>query len=166
MTPSGIEPATFQFVAQHLNHCATAVPLLQQQICNLNLPMSLVPNTTGPRVCFMLITSNLSDFNVTCCFHLHSSLLFPASVMTVLFMQLSHTLWCPYSQGRPNLATCSMLMTATCAPAHFSPHIDVGKMSLHRLHWSVLAHVSIYCQLHIVGHRCNCNVSCLLVLCK
>ena len=27
MTPAVIEPATFQFVAQHLNHCATAVPL-------------------------------------------------------------------------------------------------------------------------------------------
>jgi len=27
MTPSGIEPATFGFVAQHLNHCATAVPI-------------------------------------------------------------------------------------------------------------------------------------------
>jgi hypothetical protein len=26
MTPSGIEPATFRFVAQHLNHCATAFP--------------------------------------------------------------------------------------------------------------------------------------------
>jgi len=25
-TPSGIEPATFRFVAQHLNHCASAVP--------------------------------------------------------------------------------------------------------------------------------------------
>jgi len=25
VTPSGIEPATFRFVAQHLNHCATAV---------------------------------------------------------------------------------------------------------------------------------------------
>ena len=25
-TLAGIEPATFQFVAQHLNHCATAVP--------------------------------------------------------------------------------------------------------------------------------------------
>jgi len=25
MTSSGIEPATFRFVAQHLNHCATAV---------------------------------------------------------------------------------------------------------------------------------------------
>ena len=28
MTPPGIEPATFRFVAQHLNHCATAVPTL------------------------------------------------------------------------------------------------------------------------------------------
>ena len=28
MTPAGIEPATFRFVAQHLNHCATAVPKL------------------------------------------------------------------------------------------------------------------------------------------
>ena len=27
VTPSGIEPATFRFVAQHLNHCATAVPI-------------------------------------------------------------------------------------------------------------------------------------------
>ena len=28
LTPSGIESATFRFVAQHFNHCATAVPLL------------------------------------------------------------------------------------------------------------------------------------------
>jgi len=26
MTPAGIEPATFRFVAQHLNHCPAAVP--------------------------------------------------------------------------------------------------------------------------------------------
>ena len=26
MTPSGIEPATFRFVAQRLNYCATAMP--------------------------------------------------------------------------------------------------------------------------------------------
>ena len=26
MTPAGIEPATFRFLAQHLNHCATAIP--------------------------------------------------------------------------------------------------------------------------------------------
>jgi len=29
VTPAGIEPATFRFVAQHLNHCATAVPHLK-----------------------------------------------------------------------------------------------------------------------------------------
>ena len=26
LTPAEIEPATFRFVAQQLNHCATAVP--------------------------------------------------------------------------------------------------------------------------------------------
>ena len=29
LTPAGIEPATFGFVAQHLNHCGTAVPTQQ-----------------------------------------------------------------------------------------------------------------------------------------
>jgi len=28
MTPSGIEPTTIRFVAQHHNHCATAVPIV------------------------------------------------------------------------------------------------------------------------------------------
>jgi len=28
LIPSGIEPVNFRFVAQHLNHCATAVPAL------------------------------------------------------------------------------------------------------------------------------------------
>ena len=27
LTPAGIEPATFRFVTQYLNHCATAVPV-------------------------------------------------------------------------------------------------------------------------------------------
>jgi len=27
LTPAGIEPTTLRIVAQHLNHCATAVPL-------------------------------------------------------------------------------------------------------------------------------------------
>ena len=27
LTPAGIEPATFRIVAQHLKHCATAVPV-------------------------------------------------------------------------------------------------------------------------------------------
>ena len=30
LTPAGIETAAFRFVAQHLNHCATAVPAERQ----------------------------------------------------------------------------------------------------------------------------------------
>jgi len=29
LTPPGVEPATFRIVAQHLNHCATAVPSIK-----------------------------------------------------------------------------------------------------------------------------------------
>jgi hypothetical protein len=32
-TPSGMEPATFLFVAQNLNHCATAVPSTNLYLC-------------------------------------------------------------------------------------------------------------------------------------
>ena len=39
MTPAGIEKATFRFVAQHLNHCATAVP--SQPINHLELRRKL-----------------------------------------------------------------------------------------------------------------------------
>ena len=35
MTPSEIEPATFRFVAQHLNHCATAVPVIVSGTCEM-----------------------------------------------------------------------------------------------------------------------------------
>jgi len=40
MTPAGIEPATFRFAAQHLNHCATAIPcfLLFHNVIN-NVPL-------------------------------------------------------------------------------------------------------------------------------
>ena len=39
MTPSGIEPATFRFVAQHLNHCATAVPrAFLKYLCTFKVP--------------------------------------------------------------------------------------------------------------------------------
>ena len=46
MTPSGIEPATFRFVAQHLNHCDTAVLIELQLIIiiqktNIRLPTAV-----------------------------------------------------------------------------------------------------------------------------
>jgi len=36
LTPAGIEPATFRFVAQLLNHCATAVPNITVQQFTIN----------------------------------------------------------------------------------------------------------------------------------
>ena len=32
LTPAGIEPATYRFVAQYLNHSATAVPVLYKML--------------------------------------------------------------------------------------------------------------------------------------
>ena len=42
MTPAGIEPATFRFVEQLLNHCATAVP-----ICLVSRLVKCIPNDSG-----------------------------------------------------------------------------------------------------------------------
>jgi len=42
LTPAGIEPATFQFVAQHLNHCATLCPLAK---LHAFLRIAVVQNT-------------------------------------------------------------------------------------------------------------------------
>ena len=41
MTPSGIEPATFRFVVQYLNHCDTAVP--NTHVLNTNQEMYCLP---------------------------------------------------------------------------------------------------------------------------
>ena len=41
LTPAGIEPATFRFVAQHLNHCATAVPLRNCTNLKKKIPVTL-----------------------------------------------------------------------------------------------------------------------------
>ena len=38
MTPPGIEPATFRFVAQRLNHCATAGPTLYEDLIKFTTP--------------------------------------------------------------------------------------------------------------------------------
>jgi len=54
MTPAGIEPATFRFVAQHLNHCATAVPKRYHSVTSIQiLPIPKVetckhPHKTSP----------------------------------------------------------------------------------------------------------------------
>jgi len=41
MTPAGIEPATFRFVTQHTNHCATALLIVHMFICYELITMHL-----------------------------------------------------------------------------------------------------------------------------
>jgi len=43
MTPAGIEPATFWFVAQHLNHCATAFLAFKKRITD-HISQSAAPS--------------------------------------------------------------------------------------------------------------------------
>jgi len=42
LTPPGIEPATYRFVAQHLNHCATAGPTLKYKYNAFTLAIQLL----------------------------------------------------------------------------------------------------------------------------
>jgi len=59
LTPAGIEPATYRFVAQHLNHRATAIPsLLHIYILNtsanslyVKFNVNTTVNSMGPIVC-------------------------------------------------------------------------------------------------------------------
>jgi len=46
LTPAGNEPATFRFVAQHLNHCATTVPPFWSSITR-NTMMHLPPQRSA-----------------------------------------------------------------------------------------------------------------------
>jgi len=42
LTLAGIEPATFRFVAQHLNHCATVVPYFLNKFGKLVLLVGFI----------------------------------------------------------------------------------------------------------------------------
>ena len=59
LTPSGIEPATFRFVAPHLNHCATAVPGKPKQL-------SLFVEKECPNDLLTYLLSYLFTYLLTC----------------------------------------------------------------------------------------------------
>ena len=61
VTPSGIEPATFRFVAQHLNHCATAVPPPRTNVRTRNVVLFIVCCMCESGLTF-LVSSSAGDF--------------------------------------------------------------------------------------------------------
>ena len=68
MTPSGIEPATFWFVAQRLNHCATAAPPFMQgiytHISETNYVLSEYGDSAILLFLFMVLISLVSALNL------------------------------------------------------------------------------------------------------
>jgi len=56
MTPAGIEPATFRFVAQHLNHCAHTSPGIGQ------IPAELI-KAGGRTICCAIHKLSISIWN-------------------------------------------------------------------------------------------------------
>ena len=54
MTPSGVEPATFRFVAQHLNHCSTAVPAFYVDRWNY-FPINQLLCFVFKSICFLFL---------------------------------------------------------------------------------------------------------------
>jgi len=60
LTPAGIEPATFRFAAQHLNHCATAVPRAFQYITHLRTLFPSLEITSKLRTVTMLAAEVLA----------------------------------------------------------------------------------------------------------
>jgi len=61
LTPAGIEPTTFRFVAQHLNHCATAVPLHNEDpnILRRTVRTTVDMANLGPGICSSLPQTSL-----------------------------------------------------------------------------------------------------------
>ena len=78
MTPAGIELATFRFVAQHLNHCATAVP---RGVCNNTINAINVGSSPFPLLLLLLLFLLFFFFfffflffdGLTCCRKFHKS---------------------------------------------------------------------------------------------
>lgn len=113
----------------------------------------------------MLITSNVPDFTVTYCFHLHSLLLFPASMMPLLFMQLRHTLWLRLGQTQFRHLFCDVLVLVfrahdcyMCTSTFHSPHWCRQNFSPPTSFWVYWQKFSYTVKLHISGHRCNCKL--------
>jgi len=64
LTPAGIEPGTFRFVAQHLNHCATAVPTMCNTYCFCSTTMvaRTRPDVTLYLHCLLVVTETESVY--------------------------------------------------------------------------------------------------------
>ena len=60
MAPAGIETATFQFVAQHLNHCAISVPY--SSLLGSEKWQGVLQTLPGPHILFIRLLTQMKRF--------------------------------------------------------------------------------------------------------
>ena len=81
MTPFGMEPATFRFVAQHLNHCATVVS------CPVEVKWFICLSEIAGSARWLASLKN-SDYKHTRGSHLFLPLPFAVTVMKIIYVIL------------------------------------------------------------------------------
>ena len=62
LTPAGIEPATFRIVAQHLNHCATAVPIRNTASVRTNAAITIITKLQSLPMMMMMMIIIIPEF--------------------------------------------------------------------------------------------------------
>ena len=100
ITPAGIEPATFRFVAQHLNHCATAVQTFKSYYINF------FQLWAGKYVFFLSFTPKFRTF-------LSPSETIPETVKNAMVYELSIVIQCVMLQwlaDHNDLVACSCIL--------------------------------------------------------
>ena len=70
LTPSGMEPATFRFVAQHLNHCDIVVPINWCITHFTNVNIEIQPSSAA--LCWLLNSSTAVQSDATSSYQKHS----------------------------------------------------------------------------------------------
>ena len=107
MTPAGIEPATFQFVAQHLNHCAMAFLFSKSEnYTGFSYEMCYVPTAVALKIWVFWVVTTCHWMSTLHCFTGSSVFIFRVNKLksffldcltlkkkTLLSFRMSHTTW-------------------------------------------------------------------------
>ena len=97
VAPSGIEPVTFGFVAQRLNHCATAVPhyLIHSTVFGRRVPEHKI-------VVWVLNFSTYVAWNLSHLSKILSWMYFGPHVRCLVFVSYFNETWIPFTEFRKN----------------------------------------------------------------
>ena len=134
MTPAGMEPATFRFVAQHLNHCATAVPLYTS-VYIYNTYFILFLQWTRIIYLYVINVLRVSARHALCLLWLFYSILGQLKgCVPFYFLQSSTILYCNWTAWR----FCDPFSLTSCLGRISRKHVEASYCLLWNGNWIVL----------------------------